>query len=114
MFNPMYKKSRLLFGNPESRVAIVSLWTKPQKIAEKVSQDKYCLIGQLFSAERGLDFMFRNLMANPQITNLVITGTDFSKSGVVLKDFFVWIQEISVFLLNAQKVQNAQKQGKFV
>ena len=88
MFNPMYKKSRLLFGNPESRVAIVSLWTKPQKIAEKVSQDKYCLIGQLFSAERGLDFMFRNLMANPQITNLVITGTDFSKSGVVLKDFF--------------------------
>lgn len=88
MFNPIYKGSRLVKGNPKSHVGIVCLWTKAQKLAEKLNKQDYCVIGQLYSAERGLDIMVRNLLANPQITNLVITGTDFSKSGVVLRDFF--------------------------
>ncbi len=88
MFKPMYKASRLVIGNPESNVGIVSLWTKTKKIAEKIDPSKYAVIGNLFSAERGLDLLVRNLLANPGITNIVITGTDFSKSGVVLRDFF--------------------------
>ena len=93
MFEPVVKSSSvssssLVFGNPESNVAIVTLWSKVSWIAEKVDKSKYAVMGQLFSAERGLDPLIRNLLANPHITNIIITGVDFSKSGIVLKDFF--------------------------
>ncbi len=88
MFEPVYKKSRLVVGNPESNVGIVSLWTKPSRIAEKLDPSTYAVIGNLFSAERGLDILVRNLLANPGITNIVITGSDLSHSGRVLEDFF--------------------------
>lgn len=88
MFKPIYKASRLIIGNPESHIAIVSLWTKAKEIAKKLEPSQYAVIGQLFSAERGLDILIRNLLANPGITNLIITGNDLSKSGIVLKDFF--------------------------
>ena len=88
MFKAIYKSTRLITGNPESNVAIVCLWTKAKEIAEKIDPSKYAVMGQLFSAERGLDILVRNLLANPDITNLIITGNDLSKSGIVLKDFF--------------------------
>jgi len=88
MFEPIYKKSRLVVGNPNSPIGIVSLWTKNKKLAERLDPNKYAVIGQLFSAERGLDILVRNLLANPGIRALVITGADFSKSGIILRDFF--------------------------
>jgi thymidylate synthase len=92
-FEAIYKSestssNQLIMGNPESNTAIVTLWTKAKEIANRLDSSKYCVMGQLFSAERGLDLLVRNLLANPQITNLVITGVDFSKSGIVLMDFF--------------------------
>ena len=92
-FKALYKggstsSSSLIIGDPEGSVGIVTLWSKAKEIANKIDPSKYCVIGQLFSAERGLDFLIRNLLANPQITNLIITGVDFSKSGIVLMDFF--------------------------
>src|SRR3989338_3736026 len=92
-FQAIYKggsssSSSLVIGDPEGHVGIVTLWSKAKEIANKIDPSKYDVIGQLFSAERGLDFLIRNLLANPQITNLIITGVDFSKSGIVLMDFF--------------------------
>ncbi len=92
-FQPLYKGSStssnsLIVGDPEGSVGIVTLWSKAKEIAKKIDPKNYCVIGQLFSAERGLDFLVRNLLANPQITNLIVTGVDFSKSGIVLTDFF--------------------------
>jgi len=92
MFEPIYgvnstSSNRLIYGN-NNHVGIITLWTMARDVAEKVDKSKYSVIGQFFSAERGLDIMVRNLLANPQITNLVITGIDFSRSGKVLKDFF--------------------------
>ncbi|MBI4021108.1 MAG: hypothetical protein HY369_02605 [Candidatus Aenigmarchaeota archaeon] len=80
--------NKLATGSPESRVAIVTLWSKVSEMAKKVPPDRYAVMGQLFSAERGLDLLVRNLLANPQIGGLVVTGVDFSKSGIVLLDFF--------------------------
>ncbi len=82
------KADRLIYGNPKSHIAIVTLWTKASDVAKKLSADDYAVVGQLFSAERGLDPLVRNLLANPQITNIIITGIDYSKSGIVLRDFF--------------------------
>ncbi|HLD78321.1 MAG TPA: thymidylate synthase, partial [archaeon] len=87
-FEPIYKKTRLTLGNPEGTVGIVTLWSKKSEIAAKLDPSQYAAIGNLYSAERGLDLMVRNLLANPQITNLVVTGVDFSRSGIVLLDFF--------------------------
>lgn len=92
-FKPLYKggstsSNSLIIGDPEGHVGIVTLWSKAKEIANKLDPSKYCVIGQLFSAERGLDFLVRNLLANPQITNIIVTGVDFSKSGIVLLDFF--------------------------
>ncbi len=83
-----HKADRLIYGNPQSHVAIVTLWTKATEVAKKLKNDDYAIIGQLFSTERGLDPLVRNLIANPHITNIIITGVDYSKSGIVLRDFF--------------------------
>lgn len=85
---PLYKTNRLIVGNRESNTGIVTLWSKSSEIAKSIDKKHYALMGNLYSAERGLDILIRNLLANPQITNLIITGIDFSKSGVVLRDFF--------------------------
>src|SRR3989344_8772661 len=69
-------------------MGIVTLWSKPKELAQKIDQSKYCVMGPLYSSERGLDLLIRNLLANPQISVLLLTGVDFSKSGIVLKDFF--------------------------
>ncbi len=88
MFEALYKGSRLIYGNPDSNVGIVTLWSKPKELAQKIDSSKYCVIGPLYSAERGLDLLIRNLLANPKISILLLSGVDFSKSGIVLKDFF--------------------------
>jgi thymidylate synthase len=85
---PLYKATRLVVGNSDSNTGIVTLWTKSQELAKTIDKKNYALMGNLYSAERGLDLLIRNLLANPQITNLIVTGTDFSKSGIVLMDFF--------------------------
>ncbi len=88
MLEMNHKADQLIYGNPKSHVAIVTLWTKASDVAKKLDVNDYAVIGQLFSAERGLDPLVRNLLANPQITNIVITGIDYSRSGIVLRDFF--------------------------
>ena len=80
--------NRLIIGDPKGHVAVVTLWSKLKEMEGKVRKEDFCVMGQLFSAERGLDLLMRNLLANPQITNIVVTGVDFSKSGIVLEDFF--------------------------
>lgn len=88
MFEAIYKGTRLIYGNPDSNVGIVTLWSKPKEMAAKIDSMNYAVLGPLYSAERGLDLLIRNLLANPQITNIIVTGVDFSKSGIVIMDFF--------------------------
>ena len=87
-FNPIYKRNQLILGNPESSIGIVTLWTDRRRVAERLDKELYAAIGQLYSSTRGLDFLVRNLLANPQIRHLVVTGLDLSGSGQVLRDFF--------------------------
>ncbi len=93
MFEPIYRKdsgssNSLISGNSDSDIAIVTLWSKAKDVAARIDSKNYCVLGQLFSAERGLDLLARNLLANPGIKKIVVTGIDFSKSGIVLLDFF--------------------------
>jgi len=88
-FCPLYKENQLLYGRPDSPVGIVSLWTERQRLARELGDEGlYAAIGQLYSAERGLDPLVRNLLYNPQVRYLLVCGRDLSGSGKVLEDFF--------------------------
>ncbi len=88
-YEPIYYKDQLIIGNPASAVAVTTLWSKKEKIAEAIPSSLFAVMGQLYSPMRGLDPLVRNLLANPGIRHLVVTGRDFAGSGRALQDFFL-------------------------
>jgi len=84
---PIYFKENLILGNPKSEVGIVTLFTSTKKIVEKIDKNLFCLSGQLYSKE-GINFILRNILANPSIRYLIVCGTEISGSGKALIDFF--------------------------
>lgn len=84
---PAYKDSLLVIGNPESRVAVCTLWTKKELVAEKLDLKKVSVIGNLYSPKKGISFLVRNMLANPRTRYLVVCGLDNSGSGQALVDF---------------------------
>ncbi|MFH1551293.1 MAG: thymidylate synthase [bacterium] len=84
---PIYFKNNLILGNPKSEVGIVTLWTPTNKIVDKINKNLFCVAGQLYSKD-GINFIIRNILANPSIRYLTVCGTDLSGSGKALIDFF--------------------------
>ena len=80
---PLYFKERLLIGNLDSDVGIVTLWTPKEVVAKDLSSNDYAVIGQLYT-KRGINFILRNILARPSIRRLIITGQDLSGSGEAL------------------------------
>ncbi|MCF7866276.1 DUF4346 domain-containing protein [Candidatus Woesearchaeota archaeon] len=85
---PVYYADTVHLSNKESNVGIVCLWTKKERIIEKLIPENYCFIGQLYSKDYGLQILIRNLLANNQIRYLVVTGLDLNKSAQGLINFF--------------------------
>lgn len=84
---PLFFTRSLIVGNPESPVGICTLWSKKEFFAEKLAKDKYCLIGNLYTAD-GISYLLKNILANPTISRLIVCGQDFFKSGEALINFF--------------------------
>jgi thymidylate synthase len=80
---PIYFKDQLILGNPKSEIGLITLWTPKEAIAKGVGQDNFAACGQLYSKE-GINYLLRNIFANPKIRHLVICGEDRSKSGEAL------------------------------
>lgn len=89
-FNPIYKPNQLITGT--GRVAIVTGWTAKEAIAKRLDPSHYAVVGQLYSPTRGLNFLIRNLLANPHVRGIVIldaTKEDKNAGGCqCLLDFF--------------------------
>jgi len=83
---PLYKDSLLIPGNPKSLVAVCTLWTKKELVAEKLDLNEIAVIGNLYSPKKGISFLVRNILANPRIRYLVVCGLDNSGSGQTLVD----------------------------
>lgn len=83
-----YYSDTIHIANPESVNCILCLWTKKERIMDKLSEENYAFIGQLYSKDYGLQILFRNLLACPQIRNLIIVGVDLNGSGNGLVNFF--------------------------
>lgn len=84
---PLYFKDNLIYGNPKSEIAITTLWTPAKAIAEKIDPNLFAVVGQLYSKE-GINFILRNILANPNIRHMIVCGTELSGSGKALVDFF--------------------------
>lgn len=80
---PIYYKDKLHIANVESNVGIVTLWTPMQAILPQLDQNKFSLGGQLYS-KRGINFVIRNILANPIIDTLIICGANRSESAEAL------------------------------
>ena len=90
MFNPIYKPNQLIIGT--GCIAICTGWTPAKSVATKLDPSDYAVIGNLYSASRGINFLVRNLLANPHVRDLVVMNLtrEDKNSGSVqcLKDFF--------------------------
>jgi thymidylate synthase len=80
---PIYFKDKLVVGSPQSEVGIVSLWTPVHRIIDKIDPKLYALAGQLYSRE-GVNYIVRNIMANPKIKYIVVCGEERNGSGDAL------------------------------
>lgn len=90
MFNAIYKPNQLIIGT--GYIAICTGWTPAKSVASKLDPSDYAVIGNLYSASRGINFLVRNLLANPHVRYLVtmnLTREDKNSGSVqCLQDFF--------------------------
>lgn len=84
---PIYFKDKLVIGNLDSSVGVATLWMPKESVAAELKPDSFSVCGQLYT-KRGLNAMFRNILANPKIRHLVLCGVDRQGSGEALKRFF--------------------------
>ncbi|MBW6440596.1 thymidylate synthase [Patescibacteria group bacterium] len=84
---PVYKDKMLIIGNKKSQIAVCTLWTKKEVAGQMLDLEKIAVIGNLYSPKKGVSFLIRNILANPNIRYLIVCGLDNSKSGQVLIDF---------------------------
>lgn len=84
---PIYCNNSLTLGNLSSPVAVCSLWTKQEVLTRALDSSKYCVLGNLYSKD-GINFLIRNILANPRIRFLVVCGKDRASSGTALQNLF--------------------------
>jgi thymidylate synthase len=91
MYKAIHKPNQLIYGTGDDLV-IVTGWTPKEAIAKKLASKEYAAIGNLYSPSRGINFLIRNLLLNPQITQLRVLSTtredQNSGSCKCLFDFF--------------------------
>lgn len=75
---PIYFRENLIIGDLNSQVAICTLWKKKEIVKEKVKS--FSIIGNLYSKD-GINYILRNLLANPKIRYVLFVGPDLSGSG---------------------------------
>jgi len=80
---PIYFKDKLILGNPDSSIGIITLWTPVNNFTDKIDANLYSVAGQLYSKE-GINYIIRNILANPKIDTLIICGEERVGSGDAL------------------------------
>ncbi|MFH1388993.1 MAG: thymidylate synthase [Patescibacteria group bacterium] len=83
---PIYFKDRLEVSNLNSPNAICCLWTPKELIRSMVDSSQYAILGQLYT-KKGINYILRNILANPFITRIYLVGNDLMGSGEALLKF---------------------------
>lgn len=84
---PLYFKDALIVKNIDSNVALATLWMPKESVADALDDTDFCVCGQLYT-KRGINPMFRNIFANPNIRYIIVCGVDRQGSGEALLKFF--------------------------
>ena len=85
--NSMHYKDLLKFANPNSSVAILTLWTICDQVVASIDKNLYFIAGQMYS-KQGINYLVRNLLANKNIRYLIVCGQDRSGSGAQLLELW--------------------------
>jgi len=83
---PLCFSHNLSLGREDSNVAVCTLWTEKEQLLNQIPKDYYAVLGNLYS-KKGIEYLIRNTLANPNLRYLVIFGQDMANSGAVLMDF---------------------------
>ncbi len=90
-YTPIYKPNQLICGT--GKIAVITGWTVKAAVAKHLKPEEYAVIGQLYSAARGISFLLRNLLVNPHVDSLVILNATKEDKNAgscqCLFDFFI-------------------------
>jgi len=81
---PVYKDKLVVVGDPKGSVGIVTCWTDREVLARQLSHPQIAAWGNLYSPNRGLDYLIANVLAHPHLQHLVIGGFDRLGGGLAL------------------------------
>lgn len=77
---PICKPNQLIIG--QGQTVISTGWTIASVVANKLAATCFAAIGQLYNAESGIDYLVRNLLANPHVRHLIVLdGTQYDKNS---------------------------------
>jgi thymidylate synthase len=89
-YEAKYKPNQVIAGS--GNVVVVTGWTVRKEVAKYLNSTDYGAVGNLYSPTRGINYLVRNLLLNPQVRFLVImNGTRADRNsgaGQCLADFF--------------------------
>ncbi len=77
---PLLYHDILKVSDPTHHLGICTLWTEREVVQKLVGDIPHNVIGNLYSAQ-GINAMMRNVFANPNITTVVLWGSEMSLSG---------------------------------
>jgi thymidylate synthase len=87
---PCDKPNQLICG--QGQTAVITGWTVRQSVAKHLTPEDFAVVGNLYSATRGISPLIRNLLKNPHVRFLVILNATKedknSGSCECLLDFF--------------------------
>ena len=85
---PLFFHDQLIVGDSASPVAICTLWSLKESVVNKIDKSSYSLIGNLYTAD-GINYIIRNVLANPVIRHIVLVGADLMRAGEALIELVV-------------------------
>lgn len=84
---PIEYAEQLVVGRPASNWAICCSWSSRDRLKSLLDANQYAVIGNLYS-RAGINPMLRNILANPVIRHVVLTGKSLTDSDDALLGFF--------------------------
>ena len=102
-------KKDIIIINPNSNIAVCTLWSQKEKILEKIDEkvkEKICIIGTLYTTF-GINYLLETLGEYNNIDTLIVFGSDLSESGNSLKEIFSGnLEKLAVNNKDVKKIIN--------
>ena len=84
---PTYYAEQLEVGDRNSCVALCTAWTRRKRIARALPSNSFNIVGNLYSRD-GVNYIIRNVLANPAVRHIVLCGRVVTDSADALVALF--------------------------